>query len=235
LEGDNGSKTTLKEAISSRMTKHLQTDMQHLQDQVLTQWRHVERMLDMAARSLANRSADLAAEVIQDDKEVDAREVAIEEECLNMLALHQPVAVDLRRIATVLKVNSDLERIADLAVNLAERGVHLAQSPAFPSSGKLTEMITLATQMTQDALSAFLTLDASAAKSVTAVQDQIESQAEEVLKWIGVKVKETPSLIPAALHCFSASRHVERIGSHAANIAEDVIYLVEGEIVRHQH
>lgn len=217
------------------MTKHLQTDMQHLQDQVLTQWRHVEGMLDKSAHSLADRRADLADDVIQSDKEVDSREVAIEEECLSILALHQPVAVDLRRIATVLKVNSDLERIADLAVNLAERGVHLAQTPAFPSSGRLTEMIALATQMTRDALSAFLTLDAAAAKKVMAIQDQIESQANEMVKWIGEQVRIAPSLIPAALHCFSASRHVERIGSHAANIAEDVIYLVEGDIVRHQH
>lgn len=216
------------------MTKHLQMDMQNLQEQVLAQWRHVEGMLDKAARSLADRRAHLAEEVLKSDKEVDAREVVIEEECLRMLALHQPVAVDLRRIATVLKVNSDLERIADLAVNLAERGVHLAQYPAFPSSDQLTQMIDLASQMTQGALNAFLNLDAAAAKSVMAIQDQIEKQASEMVKWIGNEVQKAPQLIPAALHCFSASRHVERIGSHAANIAEDVIYLVEGDIVRHQ-
>lgn len=216
------------------MTKHLQMDMQNLQEQVLAQWRHVEGMLDKAARSLADRRADLAEEVLKSDKEVDAREVVIEEECLRMLALHQPVAVDLRRIATVLKVNSDLERIADLAVNLAERGVHLAQYPAFPSSDQLTRMIDLASQMTQGALNAFLNLDAAAAKSVMAIQDQIEKQASEMVKWIGNEVQKAPQLISAALHCFSASRHVERIGSHAANIAEDVIYLVEGDIVRHQ-
>lgn len=217
------------------MTKHLQADMQRLQEQVFTQWRHVEGMLDKAAQSLSERRADLAAEVIQSDKEVDAREVAIEEECLNMLALHQPVAVDLRRIATVLKVNSDLERIADLAVNLAERGVHLAQFPAFPSSNMLAEMIALATQMTRDALNAFLHLDASAAKTVVALQNQIEEKANAMVIWIGDEVRQSPNLISAGLHCFSASRHVERIGSHAANIAEDVIYLIDGDIVRHQH
>lgn len=209
--------------------------MQRLQEQVFTQWRHVEEMLDKAARSLSERRADLAAEVIASDKEVDAREVAIEEECLNMLALHQPVAVDLRRIATVLKVNSDLERIADLAVNLAERGVHLAQFPSFPSSKMLTEMIALATQMTRDALNAFLQFNASAAKNVVVLQDQIEAKANEMVNWISDQVRQSPQLIPAGLHCFSASRHVERIGSHAANIAEDVIYLIDGDIVRHQH
>jgi phosphate transport system protein len=217
------------------MTKHLQTDMERLQEQVLAQWRHVEQMLDRTAESLSGRRADLAAEVIREDKDVDAREVAIEEECLKMLALHQPVAVDLRRIATVLKVNSDLERIADLAVNLAERGVHLAESPNFPSSDKLTHMIGLATQMTRGALEAFIQLDSSAAKKVMPIQDEIERQANEMIRWIGEEVRKAPELMPAGLHCFSASRHVERIGSHAANIAEDVIYLVDGEIVRHQH
>ncbi len=209
--------------------------MQRLQDQVLVQWRHVEGMLNKAAESLSTRRADLAAEVIQSDKEVDAREVSIEEECLKMLALHQPVAVDLRKIATVLKVNSDLERIADLAVNLAERGVHLAQTTALPSSEKLARMISLATQMTSGALEAFAQLDPVAAKRVMAIQEQIEGEANDMVRWIGEEVQKSPNLIPAALHCFSASRHVERIGSHAANIAEDVIYLVEGDIVRHQH
>ena len=210
-------------------------DMQRLMDQVLIQWRHVEGMLSKAAESISARSADLATEVIQSDKEVDAREVAIEEECLKMLALHQPVAVDLRKIATVLKVNSDLERIADLAVNLAERGVHLAQTTAFPSSEKLAHMISLAIQMTSGALEAFDKLDPAAAKRVMAIQEQIEAEANAMVRWIGEEVRKAPTLIPAALHCFSASRHVERIGSHAANIAEDVIYLVEGDIVRHQH
>lgn len=209
--------------------------MQRLQEQVLAQWRQVEKLLDQTAESLTTRRADLAAQVIREDKEVDAREVTIEEECLKMLALHQPVAVDLRRIATVLKINSDLERIADLAVNLAERGVHLAESPQFPIPAKLTEMIGLAKQMTCGALDAFLQLDAAAAKKVMPIQDEIEREADDMVNWIGDQVRKAPSLIPAGLHCFSASRHVERIGSHAANIAEDVIYLVEGEIVRHQH
>ena len=115
-----------------------------------------------------------------------------------------------------LKVNSDLERIADLAVNLAERGIHLAQFPSFPYSKMLSEMIALATQMTRDALNAFLQLNASAAKNVVVLQDQIEAKANEMVNWIGDQVRQSPNLIPAGLHCFSASRHVERIGSHAA-------------------
>jgi phosphate transport system protein len=96
-------------------------------------------------------------------------------------------------------------------------------------------MIGLSTKMTRGALEAFFQLDAAAAKRVMAIQAEIEREANEMVRWIGEQVQKSPNLIPAALHCFSASRHVERIGSHAANIAEDVIYLVEGEIVRHQH
>lgn len=209
--------------------------MQRLQEQVLEQWRCVESMLNRAAQSLSNRDVALASEVMREDKAIDAREVAIEEECLKVLALHQPVAVDLRRIATVLKINSDLERIADLAVNLAERGAHLAESPDFPHPEKLTGMISLACGMTRDALDAFFKMDANAARRVMAIEDQIVAESGEMTRWIGSVVREAPNLISAALHCFSASRHVERIGSHAANIAEDVIYLVDGEIVRHQH
>ena len=134
------------------MSKHLQRDMESLHRQILSLSAMVEEMIDKATSSLSQRSPDLAEEVIRSDRQVDRREVVIEEECLKMLALHQPVAGDLRRIATVLKVNNDLERIADLAVNIAERSQCIDDHPEFPIPDKLGRMVNMATQMVRSAI-----------------------------------------------------------------------------------
>src|SRR5436309_929452 len=133
--------------------------MENLHRQILSLSAIVEEMIDKATSSLEDRNPELAEEVIQSDRQVDRREVVIEEECLKMLALHQPVAGDLRRIATVLKVNNDLERIADLAVNIAERSQCIDEYADFPIPDKLGRMVNLATQMVRSALDWFVKLD----------------------------------------------------------------------------
>lgn len=216
------------------MTKHLQRDMENVHRDILSLSALVEEMIGNAARALSERRAELAAEVIDTDRDVDQREVHIEEECLKMLALHQPVAVDLRRIATVLKVNNDLERIADLAVNIAERSRSIDEYPAFPIPAKLQRMVALATQMVRGVLDAFVNLDTQQARRIMLLDDEVDQLNVDIIDELRTQMRSGGNLVEPALHCFSASRHIERIADHATNIAEDVVYLVEGEIVRHR-
>ena len=217
------------------MTKHFYRDMENLHQDILALSALVEEMIGNAAKALRDRDANLANEVISIDSQVDDREVQIEEFCLKMLALHQPVAVELRRIATVMKVNNDLERIADLAVNLAERAASLSGYPQFSPPAELGEMVSVGTQMVRDSLDAFVNLDSQAAQEVC-IRDQIvDDKNAEIVDSLCATMKGDPHSVEPALLCFSAARHMERIADHATNIAEDVIYLVEGEIVRHNH
>ncbi len=217
------------------MSKHLQRDMENIHREILSLSAIVEEMIDKATLSLSSRRHELADEVIATDDLVDQREVRIEEECLKMLALHQPVAIDLRRVATVLKVNNDLERIADLAVNIAERSQSIDEYPEFPVPETLAHMVALATQMVRSALDAFVNLDAQAARRIMRMDDDVDRHNRDIILELQSLMQERNELIPPALHCFSVARHIERIADHASNIAEDVIYLVEGDIVRHKH
>jgi phosphate transport system protein len=222
-------------AREKRMTKHLERDMESIHREILALSGMVEQAIDRARRALLERKLDLAAQVIEEDEEIDRCEVHVEEECLKILALHQPVAIDLRRIATVLKVNSDLERIADLAANIAERAQALAEYPDFPIPAKLERMIDLAMIMVRHALDAFVNMDAQGARHVCMLDDEVDRYNREVIEELYERMDSDRRQIRPALHCFSASRHAERIADHATNIAEDVIYLVEGEIARHRH
>ena len=215
------------------MTKHLERDLQHLEHEALALSSVVEEMIRKACRALNERRSDLADEVIASDTNVDNREVDIEEECLKILALHQPVAIDLRRVATVLKINNDLERIADLAVNIAERATFLAHHAEFPISPTLERMADIARSMVAAALDSLVRLDRDAARAVCRQDDEVDELNRQIIDELIRMMREDPDTVTPALHCFSASRHVERIADHATNIAEDVIYLVAGEIARH--
>lgn len=217
------------------MTKHLQRDMENIHREILELSTMVEEMIDLAFRALRERKLDLARSVVQGDEEIDRREVHIEEECLKILALHQPVAIDLRRVATVMKNNVDLERIADLAVNIGERAISLAAYPDFPIPAKLDRMVDLATLMVRSALDSFVDLDAQSARRVCSLDEEVDRFNREVIEELVQLMQSRADWIEAGMHCFSAARHVERIADHATNIAEEVIYLVEGEIARHRH
>ncbi|HUS40849.1 MAG: phosphate signaling complex protein PhoU [Pirellulales bacterium] len=216
------------------MTKHLQRDLAQIHREVLSLSARVEDMIDMAARSLRERRHDLADEVSALDNEVDQQEVNIEEECLKILALHQPVAVDLRRVATVLKANNDLERMADLAVNIARRGRDVGDFPEFDIPPRLAPMVTEVKQMVHSALDAFVKLDTNAARKVIESDNEVDRLNMEIINELQDMMIENSHLVVPALHCFSAVRHLERIADLATNLAEDVIYLTQGEIIRHQ-
>ncbi len=217
------------------MTKLLERELQGLRSSLVEQFGIVEQMIQHSVRSLMERNSDLADEVIQGDEDVDAREIRIEEECLKLLALHQPLATDMRWLVTVVKTNSELERMADLACNIAERAKSLDLYPLYPVPAEIEEMVAISTKMVKDALDAFVEHDPKKAVQVIHEDDRMDSLNRTVIQQIQDTMRQSPEDVDPALHCFSASRHLERISDLATNIAEDVIYLVDGNIVRHQH
>ena len=217
------------------MSKLFEMEMQSIERKLMSLFGLVEKMIDDAVRSLSEHRVDLVSQIIQSDERVNQTEVTIEEECLKVLALHQPVAGNLRRIATVLKINIDLERIADLACNIAERAESLNQFPYFPIPDQLPTMVKLATDMVRKALDSFVELDTKKAADVIRGDAKVDELNRDVIEELRNLMVSDSQLVEPAMHCFSVSRHVERIGDHAENIAEDVIYLVDGSIVRHRH
>ena len=192
-------------------------------------------MIQLAVRSLVERNVSLADRVIASDTAIDTNDIQIEEECLKLLALHQPVAGDMRWLITVVKVNSELERMADIACNIAERSKSLAAFPLFPVPSELSEMVDLAIGMVRKALDSFVIGDADMASQVIETDDQVDALNRIVINELHQIMKADSEQIEPAVHCFSASRHLERIADLAENLCEEVIYLVDGEIVRHKH
>lgn len=217
------------------MTKHLDRELQRLRSALVDQFGTVEQMIQLSVRSLMEGSTALADQVIAGDEEVDQADLSIEEECLKLLALHQPVATDMRWLITVVKINNDLERMADLACNIAERAKSLEMFPLYPVPEEIQEMVLISTRMVRDALDSFVESDAQKASEVIQEDEQMDALNRTVIQNIKNSMRHSPDYVDPALHCFSASRHLERIADLATNISEDVIYLVEGTIVRHQH
>lgn len=216
------------------MSKHLHRDLVALEQNLLAQSSVVERMIYQASQALRELRTDLLEKLLDDEDSVNTREVAIEEECLKILALHQPVAIDLRRVATVLKINGDLERIADLAVNIGERAQSLVLYPDFPFPDHMDEMVEVSITMVRETLDAFVRLDVDAARDICGRDDTVDDLNRIIIDNLHAYVQEHVGQFAPAMQYFSASRHIERIADHATNIAEDVIYLVDGEITRHR-
>jgi phosphate transport system protein len=216
------------------MGKHLHRDLDNLQRDLLALAGLVEAAIHNAIRALQQRDRRLAREVIAGDTQIDQEENHIDEECLKLLALHQPVAVDLRRIIAVLMINTDLERMGDLAEEIAERAIDLSESPPLPISSKLQHMTDLTTMMVRQSLDAFVNLHTLQAQAVLRMDDEVDRYNQDLIDEIVDLMKSSAAVIEPGLSLFSAVRHLERIADHATNIAEDVIYLVEGELIRHR-
>jgi phosphate transport system protein len=215
------------------MPRHLAREMELLKKMILGLSAEVEEMLFKAAKAVAARDTTLAEQVIESDPTIDRHEVEVEEECLKILALHQPVAIDLRFIIAVLKINNDLERIADLAVNIASRAVSLASLPRVHTPLDYNAMADKVKGMLQLALQALVMLDAKIAWEVMRSDSEIDAIHREMFSSLGELIKKHPESSDAYIHYLSVSRNLERVADHTTNIAEDVIYMVEGEIVRH--
>ncbi|MEM1069497.1 MAG: phosphate signaling complex protein PhoU [Planctomycetota bacterium] len=217
------------------MSKHLDRELNLLRRDLVEQMGVVEQMIQMSVRSLMERRVDLAERVLENDAVVDANDIRIEEECLKLIALHQPVATDMRWLITVVKANSGLERMADLACNIAERAKAISFYPLFPVPSEFNEMVAASSEMVRFALDSFVERDANKAREVIGKDDTVDALNGIMIDRLQQMMKDDPEQIEPAVHCFSASRHLERIADLAENVAEDVIYLVEGDIVRHKH
>ncbi|QDV27383.1 phosphate signaling complex protein PhoU [Aureliella helgolandensis] len=216
------------------MSRHLNHDLQDAYHRLLALSGEVEEMINMAVKALMERRQDLSQQVIDADCDIDKAEVRIEEECLKMLALHQPVAADLRRLTTMMKVNNDLERMADLACNIAERASSLVEYRDFPIPELIRSMAQRSVSMARDSLNAFVNLDTELAYQVIQSDDHVDAANVAVIGELVELMQRDPQSVAPGLHCFSASRHLEQIADHATAVAEDVIYMVQGVIVRHQ-
>jgi phosphate transport system protein len=216
------------------MTKHLLRDLEHLKKQVLAVGAMVQGAIQKATRALLERLPTLAAEVLKSDDAIDRREVMVEEECLKILALHQPVAVDLRYIITVLKVNNELERMGDLAGNIAARAEELIKCAPVRLPAEFTTMIETVQRMVADALETLIETDVTIARRVLAADDIVDRIHRHMVREMQEEARTDPDNIEGPISVMSASKYLERIADQCTNIAEDVIFLVEGEIVRHR-
>jgi phosphate transport system protein len=213
---------------------HLTRDLETLHQHIMAMCAVVEEVVHRAVDELGRPDVNVSQEIVDRDDEVDRWDVRIEEECLKILALHQPVADNLRRVAAVMKIAWELERVADVAVNIAERAAGLAGAPEVHVPEKLNHMAQVALDMLRLSLDAFVAQDSRLARDVCGQDDIVDALNREIIDELLIMMKRSPDLVEPALQLFSASRHVERVADHATNIAEDVVYLVEGEIIRHR-
>ena len=216
------------------MSKHIRREIGKLKKQVLALGAQVEEILYKAVRALEERDRNLAREVMESDEIIDQMEVDVEEECLKVLALHQPVAIDLRLIIAILKINNDLERVGDLAVNIAERTHFIATREKLGIQLDFVHMGELAKEMLKKSLDALVTENAELAHEVMTADDEVDAINRQMYGLIQDGIREQPDRMPGLIHLLSVSRHLERIADLATNIAEDVIYMIEGNIVRHR-
>lgn len=213
---------------------HMQREFEKLKKKLLALSALVEESVVSAVKSIRDHDVALANRVIEGDMAIDEREVDIEEECQKVLALHQPVAHDLRFIIAVLKINNELERIGDASVNIAERSLFLGKQERVDIPFDFTGMAEKAHEMLHRALDALVNEDAALAYEVIASDDEVDAINREMYSRVKDGIRKDPGQLEALIHLLSVARHVERIGDHASNIAEDVIYLTKGEIVRHK-
>ena len=216
------------------MRKQLSRELDKIKRQILSLGALVEERVRMAAQAIETIDAELAESIIKLDYEIDEMEVDIEEECLKVLALHQPVAVDLRFIVAVIKINNDLERIGDQAVNIAERVVTIAKrGQQVDFVFDYSPMAEKAQKMLKMSLDALVNLDEDLAFRVVTLDDEVDGIKKDAYDRIKQTMKQQPEFIGYLINLLLISRHLERLADHATNIAEEVIYLIEEEIIRH--
>ena len=215
------------------MSVFLQREIDRLKKMISSLGAHVEENVERAVRAVHERDGELAQAVIDSDPEIDLMEVNLEEECLKILALHQPVAHDLRFIIAVLKVTSDLERIGDLAAGIAKQGRYLAGNSPSEVPYDLLAMAAKVRQMLRESLDALMEKDAAIARGVRVADDEVDAMDRLMYQEVRAAIRETPEKMEGLIRLQRVSQNLERIADHATNIAEDVIYLAEGEIVRH--
>ena len=214
---------------------HFEADLQVLKQRLLTMGALVEERAHRAVRSLIDRRLDEAERIIASDQEVNDLQIEIDDRCVKLLALQQPAASDLRLITSALKINDDLERIGDQAVNIAENVIKVLPQPPLKPLIDIPRMAEIAQSMTRDALDSFVRKDAEMARGVLKRDDEVDQLKDQVFRELLTYMMADPGTIQRALALILISRNIERIADHATNIAEDVIFLVEAKDVRHHH
>lgn len=216
------------------MQYRLQREIEKLKKSILTLGALVEERVHMAVQAISDRDEKLARQVIDGDIQIDEMEVDLEEECLKLLALHQPVAIDLRFIIAVLKINNDLERIGDLAVNIGERAMFVSTRERIDIPFDFPTMSKIVKTMLKKSLDSLVNMDPSLAKDVCKMDDDVDTINRQMYDQVREGICKHPDRLELLTHLLNTSRHLERIGDLATNISEDVIYMIEGKIVRHK-
>ncbi|HVU89962.1 MAG TPA: phosphate signaling complex protein PhoU [Pirellulales bacterium] len=217
------------------MSKHLQHQIEALKQKILLVGTLVEDAIAKAISALVNRNGDLARAIIERDDEIDRMEVDVEEECLKVLALYQPVAADLRFVVAVLKINNDLERMGDLARNIAKRVAYLAAHERVELPAEFRGMAAQAQSMVRRSLDALVNRDTLIARQIRDDDDEVDAVQRIIRDRIQSQMRQSPDKLDLYMRLLSVSRHLERLADMATNVAEDVIYMVEGDIVRHRN
>jgi phosphate transport system protein len=215
------------------MERHLDLELAALRDDLVRMAGLAEAAIGLAVKALVSRDAEMARQVIASDDAINTLEVEIDERCLRTMARYQPEAKDLRFLAMALKINNDLERMGDQAVNIAERTLELLKEPLLKPLIDIPRMAELAQRMVKDSLDAFVQQDVMRARGVCRQDDEVDSLDDQIFRELLTYMMQDPRAITRAVHLILVSRHLERIADHATNIAEDVIYLAEGKTIKH--
>jgi phosphate transport system protein len=215
------------------MARHLQRELERLKKRILSLGAMVEERVRTATRALEQRDMARAAQIISTDYEVDEREVEVEEECLKILALHQPVAVGLRFLTAVIKINNDLERIGDEAVNIARCVTLIARKAPLDVNLDFRAMAEKTQAMLKSSLDSLVNLDLDIAFRVLTLDDEVDEIHSSMYDQVKELIQKHPDRVGYLMNHYLISRYLERIADHATNIAEEVVYMIEGEIVRH--
>jgi phosphate transport system protein len=215
------------------MQRHFHEELEALKQTLLAMGGLVEDQIRRAMQALLERDDAIAQEVIERDRQVNAYDVEVDEQCVNLLALHQPAAGDLRFITTAMKIVTDLERIGDQGVNIAQRALELNREPQLKPYIDLPRMADRAQRMVKESLDAFVAGDTALARQVCAEDAEVDALKEQIFRELLTFMMEDPRTVSRAIRVILISRFMERVADHATNIAEMVIYLVEGKMVRH--
>lgn len=215
------------------MERHFDDSLKQLKEKLLLMSVMVEEAISKAIKAFAERQKDLAEDVIQADRNVDMLEIDIENLCIRLLALHQPQAGDLRFITSIMKINTDLERMGDLAVNIAERALDLLKSPPTPEGSHLTTMAKSAQGMLKDSIEAFVNKKADLAQLVCKRDDEVDQLNRQIFQELTRKMQQDHNYIERSIDLILVAKNLEKIADHATNICEDVIYMVNGTVIKH--
>jgi len=215
------------------MQRHFDQELLDLKDKILRMGILVEEQVQGALRALTERDSDLARKIIANDHQVNTLDVAVDEDCLRLLALQQPTARDLRFITTAMKISTELERVSDLAENICERTLELNEEPQLKPYIDIPRMANWSLRMVKEALDAFVNYNAELARKVCADDDFVDDLTRQLFRELLSFMLENPQTITRAIRITFISKYLERIADHATNVAELVVYMVEGKIIRH--